>query len=68
VVLMILPHLYGAPQAMHHSAGPPEALVRQFVAAVTIGSFMSWLILGALTGYFYQRFEPESAPDACASG
>ena len=57
-ILIVLPHLYGAPQAMDHSAGAPESLARQFVVAVTIASFLFWLILGASTGYFFRRFHP----------
>jgi cobalt transporter subunit CbtA len=56
--LIVLPHLYGAPQPAPHAAAAPEALARQFVVAVTIVSFLFWLILGALTGYFYGRFQP----------
>lgn len=55
--LIVLPHLYGAPQATDHGAGPPESLARQFVVAVTIVSFVYWLVLGASTGYFYRRFQ-----------
>jgi cobalt transporter subunit CbtA len=57
VVVMVLPHLYGAPQPADHHGGPPESLARQFVVAVTIVSFLYWLVLGASTGYFYRRFQ-----------
>ena len=57
-ILIVLPHLYGAPQAMDHNAGAPESLARQFVVAVTTVSFLFWLILGASTGYFLRRFYP----------
>ena len=60
-ILIILPHLYGAPQPTDHGPGPPESLARQFVVAVTITGFLFWLILGASTGYFYQRFQPRTA-------
>jgi len=60
-VLIVLPHLYGAPQPAGHGAGPPEDLARQFVVAVTVISFLFWLILGASTGYFYRRFQPRNA-------
>jgi cobalt transporter subunit CbtA len=56
-VLVVLPHIYGAPQPMDHSAEAPESLARQFVVAVTIVSFLFWLILGASTGYFFRRFQ-----------
>ncbi|MGC2198835.1 MAG: CbtA family protein [Stellaceae bacterium] len=56
-ILIVLPHLYGAPQPGAHIAAAPEALGRQFVVAVTVISFLFWLILGASTGYFYERFQ-----------
>jgi cobalt transporter subunit CbtA len=58
-VLLILPHLYGAPLSDITAAqGPPEALARQFVVAVTVTSLVFWLSLGAASGYFYRLFEP----------
>jgi cobalt transporter subunit CbtA len=66
-ILIVLPHLYGAPQPMDHRAGAPESLARQFVVAVTIVSFLFWLILGASTGYFFRRFRPRIDPGARVS-
>ena len=57
-VLMVLPHLYGAPQPATPAAAAPEALAHQFMVAVTVVSFLFWLILGASTGFFYKLFEP----------
>ena len=59
-LLIVLPHLYGAPKPMDHSAAAPERLARQFIVSVTIVSFLFWLILGASTGYFFRRFHPPS--------
>jgi len=59
-LLIVLPHLYGAPQPMDHSAAAPERLARQFIVSVTIVSFLFWVILGASTGYFFRRFHPPS--------
>jgi cobalt transporter subunit CbtA len=56
VLLMTLPHLYGAPQPNDHAGAAPAALARQFVVAVTVASFVFWTVLGATTGYFYRRF------------
>ena len=60
--LIVLPHVYGAPQATEpvaaHGGGAPETLVRQFAAAATLVSFLFWCALGASTGYFYRRFRP----------
>ena len=62
VLLLVLPHLYGAPQA-EGSAGDlaPTALAHQFVVAVTVISLLFWLSLGAAAGYFYQRFQPRGS-------
>ena len=56
-ILIVAPHLYGAPQPAGHAAAP-EALTHRFVVAVTLVSLLFWLALGAATGYFYRRFEP----------
>jgi cobalt transporter subunit CbtA len=67
-ILIVLPHLYGAPQPTDHSPVAPERLAREFVVAVTIVSFLFWLILGTSTGYFFRRFNLriDSAADASA--
>ena len=67
--LMVLPHLNGAPQPATHAAAAPAALTRQFVVAVTVVSFLFWLILGASTGYFYRLFSTahqRGAPQSCS--
>lgn len=56
VLLIALPHLWGAPQPAEPGSAAPEALVHQFVVAVTIVSFLSWAVLGSSTAYFYRRF------------
>jgi cobalt transporter subunit CbtA len=56
-ILIVLPHVYGAPSPAEHAAGvAPEALARRFAAAATLASFLFWAALGASTGYFYRRF------------
>jgi len=54
--VLLLPHVIGAPQIVDASTTMPEALSRQFVVAVTVTSFISWVLLGSLTGVFYRRF------------
>ena len=62
--LIVLPHVCGAPQAGEHAGAhagtAPEALARQFAVAATLVSFLFWCALGAATGYFYRRFQPQS--------
>jgi cobalt transporter subunit CbtA len=57
-ILILAPHLYGAPQPAEHASAAPAALARQFVVTATIASFLFWLVLGAATGFFYRRFLP----------
>ena len=58
-LLVVLPHLYGAPQPAEHVAAAPPALAQQFRVAATVVSFLFWAALGAATGYFRHRFAPE---------
>jgi cobalt transporter subunit CbtA len=55
-ILMILPHLYGAPQAVEHASAAPAALAHRFVVGATVVNFLFWIILGAAVGYFYRAF------------
>jgi len=62
-VLLVLPHLYGAPQADGQIVdATPAALSHRFAVAVTVIGLLFWLTLGAAAGYFYQRFEPRDQP------
>jgi cobalt transporter subunit CbtA len=57
VLLIVLPHLFGAPQPAAHAAdAAPAALAHRFAVAVTITSLLFWTTLGTATGYFYRRF------------
>ena len=56
VLLIALPHLWGAPQPIEPGSAAPEALAHQFVVAVTVISFLTWAALGSSTAYFYRRF------------
>lgn len=53
--LLVLPHLIGAPQPEAHGGLAPESLARDFVVAALVTSFLFWLVLGSLTGFFYKR-------------
>ena len=56
VALLVLPHLVGAPQPLVHASVAPEHLQRSFVYATALANGVFWLALGALTGFFHQRF------------
>src|SRR5215472_11468172 len=55
-ILIVLPHLYGAPQLAEPGSAAPEALTRQFIESIVVASFLFWFVLGTSTGYFYSRF------------
>jgi cobalt transporter subunit CbtA len=54
--LIVLPHLIGAPRLAETHTAVPEALSHQFVVAVTLTSFLFWILLGSLTSVAYRRF------------
>lgn len=56
VLLIVLPHVYGAPQPAEYKALAPEPLEQQFIVAVVVTSLLFWAVLGSLTGYLYKRF------------
>jgi cobalt transporter subunit CbtA len=60
VMLIVLPHLYGAPQPVEPVAAAPAALAHRFAVVATLVSFVFWVALGASTGYFYRRFAPRT--------
>jgi len=53
VLLIALPHLWGAPQP---ASAAPETLAHQFAVAVTVVNSLFWAVLGSSTAYFYRRF------------
>ena len=53
--LIALPHLIGAPHPAQPGGSAPAALQRAFVAASLLASALFWLLLGGLSGFFYQR-------------
>lgn len=54
--LIVSPHLIGAPQLAVTHTDVPDALSHQFVIAVTLTSFVFWVLLGSLTSIVYRRF------------
>jgi cobalt transporter subunit CbtA len=61
VVLLVAPHVIGAPQPDTHETPVPADLHHRFVVAVTVTNLLFWLVLGAAVGLLRQRFlaEPE---------
>jgi len=60
-VLIVSPHLYGAPEPAEQMAAVPAVLTHHFIIAATVVNFLFWLILGASTGYFHERLQPQVA-------
>lgn len=58
VALIALPHVAGAPHLAEMHGTIPEALARQFVAAVTVTSLVFWALLGSLTATALGRWFP----------
>lgn len=60
VVLIMLPHLIGAPELEHVETNVPSSLSHQFVVAVTLTSLVFWSLLGGLTSAVFARFDRAS--------
>ncbi|MGX5842087.1 CbtA family protein [Mesorhizobium sp. ArgA1] len=56
VVLIVAPHIVGAPQPDSFETPIPEGLHHQFVVAVTVTNLVFWLVLGAVIGVVRGRF------------
>ncbi|MBV9016176.1 MAG: CbtA family protein [Alphaproteobacteria bacterium] len=57
VVLLLMPHLLGAPAAPEGGAGVPAELAAEFATASLVIAAAFWLLLGSLSGWLYHRFE-----------
>lgn len=56
--LILAPHIVGAPHLdRYYGVAPPE-LAAQFATRSLGVAAMSWAVLGALSGWFWQRFTP----------
>ena len=56
VVLLLLPHLIGAPQPVSHESPIPGGLHHGFVVAVVLTTLVFWVLLGGLAGLVRERF------------
>jgi len=54
-ILIVAPHLIGAPQPDIHSALAPDNLIQAFIIATIISNAVFWLSLGGLYGFFSQK-------------
>lgn len=56
LVLLVVPHLVGAPHPVVPGGAAPEELAQAFIHATALANGVFWLALGGLTGYFYKKF------------
>lgn len=55
ILLLLLPHLVGAPQPAEHAALAPPDLARRFLVTATATSLLFWTVLGTTAGWLYGR-------------
>jgi len=55
VVIIILPHLFGAPQAEVYCGLIPKDLRSAFIHTSLITNAIFWIVLGPLSAYFFNR-------------
>ena len=60
LMLIVLPHLIGAPELEHVDTNVPSSLSHQFVVAVTLTSLIFWSALGCLTSIAFAYFDRDS--------
>jgi cobalt transporter subunit CbtA len=56
ILLIMAPHLAGAPRLDHVETNVPGNLSHAFIVVVTLTALPCWALLGALTGHFYRKF------------
>lgn len=64
IVLIVLPHVIGAPQPADHGGVAPDGLAREFVIAVLATGLVFWVALGGLSGFLFRRLVGGAAPAA----
>lgn len=57
LVLLVVPHLIGAPQPDFESSLAPEALQQQFVIFSALNNGVFWLVLGAVAGMLLKKID-----------
>ena len=55
VAIVLVPHLFGAPQPLVHSSLAPEALESQFKIAAQLTNLAFWLALGVISAWLFRR-------------
>jgi len=60
-ILIAGPHIIGAPHPHVFESNVPGELSAQFAVASLLTSFFFWMVLGAVSGYFYQKLVLENS-------
>jgi len=60
-VVLVIPHLVGAPQPAVHSALAPEELEAQFKIASLLTNALFWVAMGLISAWLFRRHEARSA-------
>jgi cobalt transporter subunit CbtA len=55
ILLIVGPHVIGAPKPESFETAVPGGLAHDFVVAVAVTSLLFWIMLGATAGYFRSR-------------
>lgn len=61
LILLIVPHLIGAPHPAIESSTAPMQLKQNFLFATAVANAVFWLALGGLMGFFYKRAAQSSS-------
>jgi cobalt transporter subunit CbtA len=58
-VLLLIPHVIGAPVPPTHESGVPAGLAAEFATNTLAAAFLFWCAIGALLGFTLDRFAQE---------
>ncbi|MGO1120173.1 CbtA family protein [Rhodovibrionaceae bacterium A322] len=61
LLLLIAPHVIGAPQPEDMGGNPPPELAAHFASATIVVSAIFWVLLGGIAGYLWQRSDETEA-------
>ena len=64
VALIVLPHLFGAPQPETHGGLAPDELRTVFMYTSLATNAIFWIVLGTLSAYFFNRLEERAEKTA----
>ena len=55
IMLICLPHFFGAPHVVLSKSIVPAELSAQFVVSALVSAALFWILLGGVSGFFFQR-------------